>query len=226
MENTPFILFYNRTQTMDNIKHQEVLNLIQELQQLGTLKRIATYGMFNTLYLAISRWIHEDVVVYFENYLEKLDNAILVFNKTEYKIFINRAMLGEIYNLSRWNAEVSPSSREKDKFFNQLFALLNEANLEIIKAGVDEIYDNDPNLLGRGSTLKSLVKLNYNSDLYYIIKDLIISYSSLVMNDELNKLQLVRDSTTFMRDTLTTLDSQVVSYIRSKYAADVYTRTV
>lgn len=211
---------------MDNIKHQEVLNLIQELQQLGTLKRIATYGMFNTLYLAISRWIHEDVVVYFENYLEKLDNAILVFNKTEYKIFINRAMLGEIYNLSRWNAEVSPSSREKDKFFNQLFALLNEANLEIIKAGVDEIYDNDPNLLGRGSTLKSLVKLNYNSDLYYIIKDLIISYSSLVMNDELNKLQLVRDSTTFMRDTLTTLDSQVVSYIRSKYAADVYTRTV
>lgn len=211
---------------MDNIKHQEVLNLIQELQQLGTLKRIATYGMFGTLYLAVSRWVHEDVVVYFENYLEKLDNAILVFNKTEYKIYINRAILGEIYNLTRIHADTSPSSREKEKFFIQFFALLNEANLEIIKAGIDEIYDTDPNLLGRGSTLKSLVRLNYNSDLYHIIKDLIISYSSLVMNDELNKLQLVRDSTTFMRDTLTTLDSQVVAYIRSKYASDVYTSTL
>lgn len=199
-------------------KHQSVLDLIEELKQLSTLDRIGTYGMFGTLRLALSRWFNDDVIVYFENYLEKLDEAVIKFNKTEYKIYFNRTVLGELYNLTRFNTNSPNTKRDADKFFYAFFNVLNETTLEVLKAGIDEIYDNDSSVLTSGSTLKSLTKLNYSSELYSTIKDIIITYSSLVMNDELKNLEYVRDHTSFMRDILATLDQQITTYIRSKYA--------
>lgn len=199
-------------------KHQSVLDLIEELKQLSTLDRIGTYGMFGTLRLALSRWFNDDVIIYFENYLEKLDEAVIKFNKTEYKIYFNRTVLGELYNLTRFNTNSPNTKRDADKFFYAFFNVLNETTLEVLKAGIDEIYDNDSSVLTTGSTLKSLTKLNYSSELYSTIKDIVITYSSLVMNDELKNLEYVRDHTNFMRDILATLDQQITTYIRSKYA--------
>lgn len=199
-------------------KHQSVLDLIEELKQLSTLDRIGTYGIFGTLRLALSRWFNDDVIVYFENYLEKLDEAVIKFNKTEYKIYFNRTVLGELYNLTRFNTNSPNTKRDADKFFYAFFNVLNETTLEVLKAGIDEIYDNDSSVLTTGSTLKSLTKLNYSSELYSTIKDIVITYSSLVMNDELKNLEYVRDHTSFMRDILATLDQQITTYIRSKYA--------
>jgi hypothetical protein len=198
-------------------KHQLVLNLIQELQQLSTMDRVNAYGLFKTIRLALSRWINDDVVIYFDSYLEKLDKTILQFNKTEYKIFVNRTVLGELYNLTRLTSS-SPNVTKNNTFFDQFFSILNEVTFEIVKAGIDEIYDTDPNILRSGSTLKSLQKLSYETNLSYLLKDILVSYSSLVMNDELKNLQFIRDNTTFMRDTLGSLDQRVTMYIRSKYA--------
>jgi len=207
----------NMSETESMSKHQLVLNLIQELQQLSTMDRVNAYGLFKTIRLSLSRWINDDVVMYFDSYLEKLDKTILQFNKTEYKIFVNRTVLGELYNLTRLNSS-SPNVTKNNTFFVQFFSILNEVTFEIVKAGIDEIYDTDPNILKSGSTLKSLQRISYETNLSYLLKDILVSYSSLVMNDELKNLQFIRDNTTFMRDTLGSLDQRVTMYIRSKYA--------
>jgi hypothetical protein len=141
------------------------------------MDRVNAYGLFKTIRLSLSRWINDDVVIYFDNYLEKLDKAILQFNKTEYKIFVNRTVLGELYNLTRLNSS-SPNVTKNNTFFVQFFNILNEVTFEIIKAGIDEIYDTDPNILKSGSTLKSLQRISYETSLSYLLKDILVSYIS------------------------------------------------
>lgn len=210
---------------MDMTKHQEVLKLIEELQTLTTFRRILTYGTLGTLKLALSRWIHDDVVIFFENYLEKLDNAVLEFNKTDHKVFVNRTTIGEMYNLTRIHTS-SPTSSNNAFFYETIFHIINEVLLNIVKNIIDIIYDEDSTLLKPGYTLKSLAKLNYSDHLFMITKDLIVSYYALVTTEELKSLQYIRDNTDFMKTIILELEIEISSYIRSKYSSDINYRSL
>lgn len=204
---------------MNNIKHQEVLTLISELQQLGTFSRMVSYGPVSTLALGMSRFFNSDVNDYFQNYLEELDKAILFFNDTDYKVNIDRYTLGELYNVTRNNASVD----DAEDFFKIFFESLNLITLEIIKAGIDEAYDNGAALKGV-SSLRSLSKINYTSESFDQITNIINKYYITIANKPLSLLNLFsylkryRLDTTFISNTVKALEKEVIAYIKLKYS--------
>lgn len=198
-------------------KHQEVLNLIEELQKLGTLSRIVAYGPIDTLKYGISRFFNSDVNDYFEDYLEVLDKAILFYNSSAYKVNIDRYTLGELYNVTKNN------SSTVEEFFLKFFETINLVTLEIIKAGIDEAYDNNAPLKGIVS-LRAITKIDYNSEHFDYMSNMISQYYITVANKPFNIINLFsylkrfRLDTNFISSTVRALEKEVVDYIKIKYS--------
>ena len=190
-------------------KHYEVLSLIEELKKLGTLSRIVDYGPIDALRFGISRYFNSEVNEYFEDYLEKLDRAIVFFNTTDYKVNIDRYTLGELYNVTKNNT----SSAEE--FFKLFFESLNLITLEIIKAGIDEAYDNNAPLKGI-SSLRTITKIDYSSVHFDYMINIISEYYIVIANKPLSLINLFsylkrfRLDTNFISSTVKSLEKNVI----------------
>lgn len=201
-----------------NTKHYEVLALLQELQQYGTIERVFTYGILDTLFLALSRIANRDVEEYFKNYLETLDEAVIYFNNNGYKVNVKREDLGELYNSSRMKVD-----GQAEDFFIAFFDGLNSLVLETLKAGIDYCYDNDINLKGANS-LRRLSSLNNNSQFYNHIKLIIDGYYDTIANKPQNIISLFsylkrfRITTDMITKSVNSLETEVISYIRTKFS--------
>lgn len=203
-----------------NDKHDNVLILIEELKKIRTLGRIfVDYGPIDTLRLAISRLFNHDVNKYFENYLEVLDAAIVYYNTTTYRLNIDRYTLGELYNVTKLNSE----SWDGNDFFIKFFEGLNLIVLEIIKAGIDELVDNDISLENVNS-LRGLTNLDYNSQHYTHLQNVITGYYITIANKPFNIINIFsylkrfRLNTNFISSTVLQLETDVLDYIKLKYS--------
>ena len=205
-----------------NTKHYEVLALLQELQQYGTIERVFTYGILDTLFLALSRISNREVEEYFRNYLETLDEAVVYFNNNGYKVNVKREDLGELYNSSRMKA---PPDGYAEEFFTAFFDGLNVLVLETLKAGIDYCYDNDINLKGTNS-LRKLGSLNINDQFYNYIKSIINGYYDVIANKPQNIISLFsylkrfRITTDMITKSVGSLETEIVSYIRTKFSVN------
>ena len=204
-----------------NTKHYEVLALLQELQQYGTIERVFTYGILDTLFLALSRISNREVEEYFRNYLEILDEAIVYFNNNGYKVNVKREDLGELYNSSIMKA----NDGQAEEFFIAFFDGLNTLVLETLKAGIDYCYDNNIDLRGANS-LRKLSSLNNNSQFYNHMKLIVSGYYTVVANKPQNIISLFsylkrfRITTDMITKSVNSLESDVVSYIRTKFSVN------
>lgn len=205
-----------------NTKHYEVLALLQELQQYGTIERVFTYGILDTLFLALSRIANRDVEEYFRNYLETLDEAIVYFNNNGYKINVKREDLGELYNSSRMKIK-DITDQTAEEFFINFFDGLNVLVLETLKSGIDYFYDNNINLKGVNS-LRRLTQLNDNTPFYNHVKLVINGYYDIIANKPQNVISLFsylkrfRITTDMITKSATSLEEDVISYIRTKFS--------
>lgn len=200
------------------VDYDKTLNLIQELKKYRTLGRIfVSYGPIDTLKLAISRLLNNDVYNYFEEFLEDLDKTIVFFNNSRYKVNIDRYTLGELYNTTRLDSETS------EEFFIKVFDTLNLIVLEIIKAGIDEAYDNGAPLKGI-SSLRNITKINYRSEHFDHLSNVITNYYITIANKPFNIINILsylkryRLNTYFISSTVIALEKEVISYIRTKYS--------
>lgn len=198
-------------------KHQEVLSLIEELRTLGTLSRMVDYGPIDTLKYGISRFLNHEVYNYFKEYLEVLDEAILFFNETPYRVNIDRYTLGELYNVTK------DSTTSAESFFIKFFETVNLITLEILKAGIDEAYDNDAPLKGTNS-LRAIAKINYSSESFDYMSNVITQYYITIANKPfsiiniLSYLKRFRFDTAFITSTVHFLEKEVIEYIKIKYS--------
>lgn len=196
----------------------DVLRLINELKEYRTLGRIfVSYGPIQTLKLAISRILNNEVYHYFEGFLEDLDQAIIFYNNSRYKVNIDRYTLGELYNTTRLGSETS------EEFFIKFFETLNLIVLEIIKAGIDEAYDNGAPLKGI-SSLRNITKMDYRSEHFDYLSNVITNYYITIANKPFNIINILsylkryRLNTHFISSTVIALEKDVISYIRTKYS--------
>lgn len=192
--------------------------LIQELQKLNMFERSFMYGPLDTLSLGLSRFFNSEVNEYFENYLEQLDKTIIFYNKSLYKVNVDRYTLGELYNKSRLN------TIDSETFFIKFFESINLITSEIIKAGLDEIYDNDNSLLKGVSSLRSIIKINYQSEHFDYLQSVITNYYITIANKPFNIINLVsplkrfRLDTNFISSTVKNLETDIINYIKNKYS--------
>lgn len=209
-----------------NTKHYEVLTLLQELQQYGTIERIFTYGILDTLFLALSRISNREVEEYFRNYLETLDEVIVYFNNNGYKVNVKREDLGELYNSSRLKIK-DVTDQTAEEFFVNFFDGLNVLVLETLKAGIDYCYDNNINLKGTNS-LRKLSSLNVNNQFYNYIKLIVNGYYDTIANKPQNIINLFsylkrfRITTDMISKNVNSLEAEIVNYIRTKFSVNEF----
>lgn len=198
-------------------KHQEVLNLIEELQKLGTLSRIVAYGPIDTLKFGLSRFFNSEVFEYFNDYLEELDKTILFFNSTDYRVNIDRYTLGELFNVTKDNTSTA------EEFFIKFFETINLVTSEIIKAGIDEIYDNsNEDVLYGVNSLRTITKIDYQSEHFDYITNIITKYYIVIANKPFNIISLFsylkrfRLDTNFISSRVKELEKEIINYIKTK----------
>lgn len=198
-------------------KHQEVLNLIEELQKLGTLSRIVAYGPIDTLKFGLSRFFNSEVFEYFNDYLEELDKTILFFNSTDYRVNIDRYTLGELFNITKDNTSTA------EEFFIKFFETINLVTSEIIKAGIDEIYDNsNEDVLYGVNSLRTITKIDYQSEHFDYITNIITKYYIVIANKPFNIISLFsylkrfRLDTNFISSRVKELEKEIINYIKTK----------
>jgi hypothetical protein len=200
-------------------KHNQVLYLIEELQKLSTLGRIVTYGPIDTLKAAMSRLVNNDVYNYFQIYFESLDAAITYFNSTNYKVNIDKYALGELFNTIKLNKDV----KNPNVFFIKFFENLNLIVSEIIKSGIDELFDNKV-MIQHVNSLRGLAKIDYDSEGYKYLQNVILGYYDVIANKPFNVIHLFsglkrfRLDTTFISSNVQNLELSIINYIKSKYS--------
>ncbi len=210
-----------------------VYHLIQEVQQWSTLERIFRYGIGSTLGLAIFRGFNSDVLNYFRPLLEKIDETVQYFDKTEFPAsrYINRADIGELYNISKTqlhsddniirtflsNIEGDEDQRMLAMFFfntNELIALL-------FRCYIDELVQNNVQINGITS-VSSLLSANYNSKSKQVLQNLIDEYTNALSNKPTSVINvfssLKREYLTskFISMMFLDLDQKVTKYIAKK----------
>lgn len=192
--------------------------LVEELLKIGTLGRIIDYGPFDTLKLGLSRFFNHEVNSYFEDYLEELDKTVIFFNDSPYRVNIDRYTLGELYNKTKLD------TMDREKFFIEFFQALNLITLEVIKAGIDEIYDHSPAILKGVNSLRSINRLNYESEHFDYLQNIITKYYITVANKPFSLINIIsplkrfRLDTAFISTAVKELETEVIKYIRIKYS--------
>lgn len=195
--------------------------IIEELQQMGTVERIFRYNPINTLALAVRRVLDHEIYNYFNDFLTKLDDAIMYYNTTQYKIPINRIDIGELYNTS------TLASANAAGFFEVFFSSVNSLFSELLKSAVDEAMNNGLSLTNVNSTI-TFANLNHNSEHFKLVKQLILDYQKLLLNKPINVISLIsslkryRVTTGFNITVMNDLDTRFLDYVKQKLSTDKY----
>ena len=231
----------NKQQKFDNVKYLiENLQLLEELEKLGTGGRVLRYGPINTFFLMLSRGLHGNVNKHVIDFLEKIDKVIINFESSGYRIRINKTDLGEVYNRSRTypreNYKTASKEEKEDIFNNEKFWYTNEGffksvikNInvfmrEILNTSVDYMYDNDISNLQNIASLNSFINIKTNDNKIKEVQSLINEYSDFIV-DMPNRFfaGLISKKNQYMsssvvNEALDYLSKELVTHISTKYS--------
>lgn len=151
--------------------------IIYELENIGFINRIGTYGISGYFSLILSKSVNGKLYNYLKNYLEEIDDVILKLKNENYYVRINRNELGEIYNVSMIN-----SNKSMELFFKSVFEKINVYLVEILKATIDYCYDNNIIDVFKINSLNVFTNIKCNDILFNKVQILIKKYHPFMIN--------------------------------------------